>query len=115
MKIYEPIFEITVHVVIGALKDLQRAEKRVLGTSVYTYKPAGCCRWSTYLDTELPGSTFLIFIDAKQPKIEREDVRLHEVSHLVDRIFQRNNVPPGVESTELRARLLSFFVGRIKV
>jgi len=115
VRIFEPIFEVTVHVVVGDLVALQRAEKRILDVSIYKYKPGGCCRWTYYEDTELPGSTFLIYIDAKQPKAEREDVRLHEVSHLVDRIFQRNNVPPGVESTELRARLLSFFVRKIKV
>ena len=41
------------------------------------------------------------------------DTVAHEVSHLVDRLLEAHNIPPGRESTELRALLQGWYTRAI--
>lgn len=60
-------------------------------------------------NTDGNGNTIYSMIIASHA---REDTISHECSHITDFLFDDFGIPPGMESTEIRAYLTSYLIGR---
>jgi hypothetical protein len=113
LVIKEPVFGTILHVVIGDARDYVKAYRRFWEEDLpidlaerYGGELTYACRGDL-----VTSDTFLMYIDQTN---QFEDILAHETAHLIDRIFQRNSVPPGPESTELRAALTAYYQKEIR-
>ena len=105
-KVTEPLFNIDVFVILGTPEDGRAECKQRLHESAEPLVADGFLRW--YLDNDVCGKQFVLFIN--QDATDLVDTVLHEVSHLVDWILERNDIPTDRKSsTELRARLVGYY------
>jgi len=66
-----------------------------------------------YSPPDIIGHFYVVWVESLDQGLDDYGTLAHEVTHLVDRIFETHNIPAGLESTELRASCSAFFQSQI--
>lgn len=111
IRFADPVFLLPIVVVSGLPADWAREVKRVglAGSEA----PTGGTAWSFWIETAVGGWAILILLPPFDGTVDWLDSLLHECSHAVDRVLDKRGVPPGLESTEVRAYLNGFYFSSI--